>query len=407
MKRKPEILAPAGDMEKLRYAIHYGADAVYLAGESFGLRAAADNFTLDEIKAAIAYAEKKDVRLYVAVNVFAHNQDIEGLSGFLESLRDMGPSGLIVSDLGVFSLAKEIAPNLPLHISTQANSVNWKTVSTWGELGARRVVLGRELSLDEIETIRTKTKVELEMFVHGAMCMAYSGRCLLSNYLTGRDANQGACTHPCRWQYSLVEEKRPGEYLPIEENDRGSYIMNSKDLCLLPYLPNLLSSGLDSFKIEGRIKSLYYVATVVKVYREALDVCFADPESFAARLPGWLAELEKVSHREYCNGFLMGPPQAGDHRYQSGGYIREYDFIGIVLGYDREKSLLEVEQRNHFSRGEEVEIMPPQGPSYTLRLEEILDENYVPLTAASHAQMRVFLPIKEEISPMSILRRKK
>lgn len=409
-KLKPELLAPAGNLEKLRFAVAYGADAVYLAGENFGLRAAADNFSLAEMAEAIKYGQQNGVSVYVAVNVFAHNRDFDNLTAYLEALRDLAPAGLIVSDLGVFSLAKEIAPRLPLHTSTQANTVNWRAAGAWQAMGAKRVVLGRELSLSEISGIAEKTAqtgVELEMFIHGAMCMSYSGRCLLSNYLTGRDANQGACTHPCRWQYRLVEEKRPGEYLPIEEDERGSYIMNAKDLCLLPYLPQIIAAGVHSLKIEGRMKSAYYTAAVTKVYREAVDTIAESPRDFEEKVPQWLAELEKVSHRDYCSGFLMGPPGREAHNYNSGVYAPNYDFVGIVLAYDQEKQALLVEQRNHFACGETLELLPPRGTCQTYTLRTLLDEDFTPIQTAPHPQMKVYIPFAEAVPAMTILRRRR
>lgn len=405
-KKKPEVLAPAGDMEKLKFAIAYGADAVYLGGEHFGLRVKSNNFTLDEIREAVRYCHERNKKVYITVNIFAHNDDIEKLPAYLKALNEIGPDALLISDPGVMMLAKEHAPLIPIHISTQANNVNWKTVEFWKQFGAERVVLGRELSLPEIKEIKERTDIELEIFVHGAMCMSYSGRCLLSNYLTGRDANRGACTHPCRWKYALVEQQRPGEYLPIEEDERGSYIMNSKDLELLPYLPELYRIGIDSFKIEGRVKTSYYVAVVSGVYREAVDCLYDCPEEFEKRLPQWLKELQTVSHRQYTGGFIERKPTSEDHRYDTSAYERLYDFIAIVKGYDAEKKMVILEQRNHFKSGETLEFVPPGETPAEIGTDVMYDEFMQKIDKAPHAQMTVYVPSETEFPPMTIVRRK-
>lgn len=404
--KKPEVLSPAGDMEKLKFALAYGADAVYLGGEHFGLRVKSNNFTTEEIAEAVAYCHERGKKAYITVNIFAHNQDIEALPPYLKALKEIGPDALLISDPGVMMLAKEHAPEIPIHISTQANNVNWKTVEFWERFGAERVVLGRELSLPEIREIHEKTKAELEIFVHGAMCMSYSGRCLLSNYLTGRDANRGACTHPCRWKYALVEQQRPNEYLPIEEDERGSYIMNSKDLELLPYLRELAEAGVDSFKIEGRVKSSYYVAVVTGVYRKAVDCLYECPERFEEQLPLWLEELRTVSHRQYTGGFIEGKPTAADHRYETSAYERLYDFVAVVRGFDAEKKQLILEQRNHFALGETLEFVPPKGEPFEIPVTEMYDEFGVSIDKAPHAQMTVTVPAKRSAEPMTIVRRK-
>ncbi|MDO4541264.1 MAG: U32 family peptidase [Bacillota bacterium] len=406
---KPELLAPAGDFEKFRFALAYGADAVYLGGEKFGLRAKSVNFSLGEIAEAVKLASEKGAKVYVTVNIFAHEEDIEELPQYLQSLNDIGPQGLLVSDLGVLALAKKYAPNIPLHISTQANSLNSAAISQWQTLGAERVVLGREISLKEIAAIAPKVDCELEMFIHGAMCMSYSGRCLLSNYLTGRDANGGACTHPCRWQYALVEAKRPGEYFPIEEDSRGSYIMNSKDLNLLSYLPDLMDIGIDSFKIEGRVKSCYYVAVVTKVYREAIDTIWSEPERFAERLPYWQKELKTVSHRQYTAGFLESKPQAGDHGYESSGYVRDYDFVAIVKGYDDSRKALILEQRNNFKVGDKVEFLSPRPgiPPVAMELISLYNEDMEEVSVAPHPQMQLYLPYEHRLPPYTMIRRRR
>lgn len=402
----PELLAPAGDFEKLKFALAFGADAVYFGGEKFGLRVKSNNFSLTEIAEAVDYCHQRNKKAYITVNIFAHNDDIEALPAYLKELNRIGPDGVLISDPGVFLTARKYAPDVPIHISTQANNVNHETVRFWSELGAERVVLGRELSFEEIAEIREKTDTELEMFVHGAMCMSYSGRCLLSNYLTGRDANRGACTHPCRWQYALVEQQRPDEYLPIEEDERGSYIMNSKDLNLLDYLPQLTEIGMDSLKIEGRVKTIYYVAVVTKVYREALDCLKNNPEVFASLLPAWQEELRTVSHRQYSHGFLDGKPQSSDHRYDTSAYERAYDFVGIVTGYDETKQCLITEQRNHFKTDELLEFLPPTGEPIEYRVKEMMDEDGVPISVAPHAQMQVLLPYSQKLPEMTVVRRK-
>ena len=413
----PELLAPAGDFEKLTYALAYGADAVYFAGKRFGLRAKSTNFDDEQLKKAIAYTHEKGKKAYITVNVFARNDDIKALPGYLSFLNDLKPDGLLISDPGVFSLAQKYAPDISIHISTQANNVNYASADFWQRLGASRIVLGRELSLEEIREIRLKTDMELELFCHGAMCMSYSGRCLLSNFLTGKDANRGECTHPCRWEYALTEASRPGQYFPIEEDEHGSYIMNSKDLNLLPLLPQLTEMGIDSLKIEGRIKSLYYVAVVVSVYRKALDCLKNNPEIFAEMLPCWQQQLSSVSHREYTLGFLKGALTGEDHRYHSTGYERGYDFIGIVTDAREESSVVQdnmiyVEQRNHFALGEDIEFMTPEGDIIPYKLQKMLDEENSEITVAPHAQMKVklpsaFLPDNNTIiPPMSIMRRK-
>ena len=352
----PEILAPAGNMEKAIVAMEYGADALYLSGKAFGMRAKAGNFGRDELKEIVAMAHARGVKIYVTVNVFAHNDEIDLLPPYLQELEELGVDALIVADLGVIALAKEYAPSIPLHLSTQANTVNYRAAKVWAEMGIDRLVMARELTREEIQKVCQETKAEIEVFVHGAMCMAYSGRCLLSNVLTGRDANRGECAQSCRWRYAVVEETRPGEYMPIEEDHGGTHIFNSKDLRLIEYIPDLVQIGVDSLKIEGRMKSSFYVATVVRAYRQALDLYAADPENYV--LPQELLdELDKVSHRPYYAGFFV-PTDAGIHR-PTGSYIREYDVVGIVESWDNETQEAVVAVRNRLSLGEDVEIMQP------------------------------------------------
>lgn len=400
---KPEILAPAGSPEKLKYAIAYGADAVYLGGENFGLRAAAATFDLPSMARAVDYAHSHGVRVYVTLNIFAHNRDIEALPRYIKELAGLGVDAVIVSDPGVLSLVRELAPELKIHISTQANTTNWRSAKLWETLGARRIVLARELSLDEIKTIRNHTGVELEVFIHGAMCVSYSGRCLLSNYMTGRGANQGDCAQSCRWKYRLVEEKRPGEYFPITEDHRGTYILSSRDLCLLEYLPGLVDAGVTSFKIEGRVKSIHYVATITRVYRQALDAYLGDPENYHL-MPQWLEEISKVSNREYTTGFITGV-RPGETPPVYSIYRRPYTFVGVVLGYDKQRRMLLVEQRNRFARGETLEMLTPGTQTFHMKVTEILDMEGNTLQAAPHPRQTVYLPWPHTVPRWSLLRR--
>ena len=404
MVKKPELLAPAGNMEKLKMALLYGADAVYLGGKQFGLRAFGGNFSNEELKEAVEFAHNLNKKVYVTVNIFPHNGDIEMLPEYLAFLNTTGADALLVADIGLFMLAKKYAPDIELHISTQANNTNWATVNAWHNMGASRVVLARELSKDEISVIRQKCSVELEMFVHGAMCISYSGRCLLSNYMTGRDSNRGSCAQPCRWKYSLVEEKRPGQYFPIEEDERGTFIFNSKDMCLLPYLPDVIESGVDSLKIEGRMKSVHYAASVVKAYRMAIDSYFENPEAFAVK-EEWLEELEKVSHRSYTTGFYYGKPTEKDQMYTSSSYIQTSDFVGLVLDYDEATGFATVEQRNNMKLGQEIEVFQPQLPGYRQFLGEMYNDEGEAIEVAPHPQQIVKIRMEAPVEPYAILRR--
>lgn len=401
--KKPELLAPAGTMEKLQMALAYGADAAYLGGTQFGLRAFGGNFTNDEIRAAVQLAHGMGRKVYVTVNVFPHNDDLVALPDYLRFLAEAGVDAVLIADLGVFMCAREVAPTLPVHISTQANNVNWRTVRAWQELGAERVVLARELSREEIREIRQQTDVELELFVHGAMCISYSGRCLLSSYFTGRDANRGGCAQSCRWQYALVEASRPGEYYPVAEDERGTYIMNSKDLCLLPYLDEVVASGIDSLKVEGRMKSVHYVASVVKAYRMALDAaCAGTPYEVREE---WIEELGKVSHRAYTTGFFLGKTTEADQIYGSSSYEQTSDFVGLVHSYDAESGLATVEQRNNMKLGQEIEIFQPHGASFRQELREMWNADGQPITAAPHPQQIVRIRMAQPVEENSILRR--
>ncbi len=402
MLKKPELLAPAGNLEKLKTAVLYGADAVYLGGGDYSLRAQAGNFNMAELAEGIAFAHSHWVKVYVTVNIYAQERHLTNLPQYLKRLAEMGADGIIVADPGVFALAGQVAPQLVRHISTQANTQNSAAVDFWRQNGAKRVVLGREASLQDIRRICRHTEEEIEVFVHGAMCMAYSGRCLLSSYLTGRRANLGDCTQPCRWQYRLEEEKRPGEYFAIEEDGHGSYIFNSKDLCLIDYLPQLMEAGVASFKIEGRMKSSYYVANVTRIYREAIDLCWADPEHYKVR-PQWQEELEKVSHRPYGHGFLIEGSNAERQYYRTSAYVRGYDFCGLVLGYSQGR--LAVEQRNHLALGDVLEILCPGQGVRTLTIAAMWDELGGPIAKAPHARQKVWIASAFEVPAGTVIRR--
>ncbi len=399
--KKVELLAPAGNMEKLKMAILYGADAVYLAGEEFGLRTASDNFTFDEMKEGIDLVHGKGKKAYLTMNIIPHNDDIHKASEFLEKAVLTGIDAVIVSDPGMFAVIKKTAPQLDIHISTQANITNTETVNFWHSAGASRVVLARELSINEIQEIRNNIpeEMELEAFVHGAMCISYSGRCLLSNYMAGRDSNKGDCAQPCRWKYHLMEEKRPGEYFPIQEDERGTFIFNSKDLCMIRHIPELISCGISSLKIEGRVKSSFYVATVVKAYREAIDAYYNN-QPYDER---WFEEVSKVSNRDFTTGFFFNKPGPDDHNYGTSSYVRNYDFVGFVKGYDIATEMLIIEQRNRFKVGDEIEVMPPDGPVTKFIVNEMYDGDGNPITVAPHPQMEIRIPMKR-LPQDSILR---
>ncbi len=403
--KKPELLAPAGNLEKLKMALIYGADAVFLGGKAFGLRAFGGNFTEAELKEGVEFAHHMKKKVYVTVNIYPHNSDLEKLPDYLRFLASIQVDAILVADLGVFNIARQVAPNLHIHISTQANNTNWASVQAWQAMGASRVVLARELSIHEIEEIREKCDVELEMFVHGAMCISYSGRCLMSNYFTGRDANRGSCAQSCRWKYNLVEEKRPGEYFPVVEDERGTYIFNSKDMCLLPYIDKVIASGVDSLKIEGRMKSVHYASSVVKAYRLAIDSYFADPEAFEIK-DEWLDELQKVSHREYTTGFYFNKPTEQDQIYGSSSYIQTSDFIGLVLSYDAKSQLATIEQRNNMKLGQEIEIIQPKGKTFIQNINVMMNDEGLPIEVAPHAQQIIKIKMNEPVEPYAMLRRK-
>lgn len=406
--RKIELLAPAGDLEKLKFAIEYGADAVYLGGQIFGLRAASKNFTLDEMKEGVAYAHARGKKVYLTLNIIPHNGDLEALPAYLEILKAVPFDAVIVSDPGTILYLKEHLPEMELHLSTQANNTNHMSARFWHAQGVKRIVLARELSLGEIGETVGKTAdldVEYEVFVHGAMCISYSGRCLLSNYMVDRDANKGDCAQSCRWKYHLVEEKRPGEYYPVVEDEKGTYFFNSKDLCMVNHLAEVVRSGVTSLKIEGRNKSIYYVANVVRAYRQALDALLIDKNE--AVDPSWLEEIRKASHRQFTTGFYFDKPNEADQLYETSSYVRDYDFLGYVMDYDPLTGLARVEQRNKFSTGEMIEIMGPGYRMTTQVVEQMFDANGVEIQAAPHARQTVLLKTDRQVEPYDILRRKK
>lgn len=405
--RHPELLIPASSLEVLKVAVIYGADAVYIGGEAFGLRAKAKNFSLEEMKEGVAFAHAHRVKVYVTANILAHNQDLAGVRQYFEELKEVGMDALIISDPGIFTIAKEVLPQTEIHISTQANNTNYGTYQFWYRQGAKRVVSARELSLEEIREIRANIPedMEIETFVHGAMCISYSGRCLLSSFLTGRDANQGACTHPCRWKYALVEENRPGEYMPVFENDRGTYIFNSKDLCMIEHIPELLSAGIDSMKVEGRMKTALYVATVARTYRLAIDEYKKDPKLYQSRLPFYREEIAKCTYRQFTTGFFFGKPNENTQIYDNNTYTKEYTYLGII-GEANKDGLYAIEQRNKFVVGEEIEVIKPDGRNLTVSVKKITDADGNNMDSAPHPKQLLYVDLGQELSPFDILRRK-
>ncbi len=405
--KRPELLIPASSLEVLKTAVIFGADAVYIGGEAFGLRAKARNFSMEDMKEGIAFAHEHGVKVYVTANILAHNADLEEVGVYFKELKEIHPDALIISDPGVFAIAKEVCPDIERHISTQANNTNYGTYRFWYEQGAKRVVSARELSLKEIKEIRANIPddLEIETFVHGAMCISYSGRCLLSNYLTGRDANQGACTHPCRWKYSIVEEKRPGEYMPVFENERGTFIFNSKDLCMIEYIPELIDAGIDSFKIEGRMKTALYVATVARTYRKAIDDCLKSQELYQKNLPWYLSQISNCTYRQFTTGFFFGKPSEEAQIYDNNTYLKEYTYLGIVEGV-RADGRCQISQRNKFSVGEEIEIMKPDGENISVTVRGIFDEEGTSMESAPHPQQKLFIELGTPAACYDILRRK-
>ena len=388
--RHPELLVPAGSLEVLKIAVIYGADAVYIGGESFGLRAKAKNFTLEEMTQGIAFAHEHGAKVYVTANIFAHNEDLAGVREYFTQLGEIRPDALIISDPGIFTIAKEVCPQIEVHISTQANNTNYASMLFWHKLGAKRIVCARELSLEEIREIRTQIpkELELEAFVHGAMCISYSGRCLLSSYFTGRDANQGACTHPCRWQYAVVEEKRPGEYLPVYENERGTYIFNSKDLCMVDHIPDLIRAGIDSFKIEGRMKTALYIATVARTYRKAIDDYMQSEALFAQHLPWYREQIASGTFRQFTTGFFYGKPSEEAQVYNSNEYVKNYTYLGMIEEQEQ-TGAYRIEQRNKFCVGEWIEAIQPDGTNLAVRVASITDQDGMPMESAPHPKQEI------------------
>ena len=404
--RNIELLIPASSLEVLKVAVMFGADAVYIGGEAFGLRAKAKNFSLEEMKEGVEFAHAHDVKVYVTANILAHNKDLDGAREYFEELKQVGMDALIISDPGMFTIAKEVLPDVDIHISTQANNTNYATFNFWYKMGARRVVTARELSLEEIKTIRKNIPddLEIETFIHGAMCISYSGRCLLSSFMAGRDANQGACTHPCRWKYSVVEESRPGEYMPVYENERGTFIFNSKDLCMIEHIPELVEAGIDSFKIEGRMKTALYVATVARTYRLAIDDYLRDPEYYRSRIPFYKSEISKCTYRQYTTGFFFGKPDKDTQIYDSNTYEHEYTYLGIV-GDCNGDGLYSVEQRNKFSVGETIEVMKPDGTNIECSVIEIKDDEGNSMECAPHPKQKLWINLGTKLDRYDILRR--
>ncbi len=400
----PELLAPAGDLEKLKIALHYGADSVYIGGREFSLRSFAGNFTPEEMKEGIDFAHQKGKKVYVALNIIPHNQHLPNLNKYVKEISPLGPDGFIVSDPSVLEICKELAPEIPLHLSTQASVTNWQTINFWEKQGFSRAVLARELSLREIKEIGSRVSVGIECFVHGAMCISYSGRCLLSKYMVHRDANLGQCAHPCRWNYHLVEEKRPGEFHRIFEDEHGTYIMNSRDLCMIEHIPALIDAGVNCFKIEGRMKSVHYVATITRVYRKALEAYSLNPNDYKPEKK-LLEELEKVSHRPYTTGFYLDNPKVQDQIYEESTYQQEYDFIGMVKSYDLRKRMALVEQRNHFAVGETIEVLSPHGEPFLMKIEKLFTLEGEPVDRAPHPQQLLYLSCTEKLKSYDILRR--
>ncbi len=403
--KKPELLIPASSLEVLKTAVMFGADAVYIGGDAFGLRAKAKNFSHDEMKEGIEFAHAHGVRVHVTVNILAHNYDLDGVEKYLHELKELGPDALIIADPGIFMKARRICPEIDIHVSTQANNTNYETYNFWHDLGAKRVVAARELSMAEIKEIKAKIPEDLEMecFIHGAMCISYSGRCLLSNYFTGRDANHGACTHPCRWKYAVVEEKRPGEYLPVYENERGTYIFNSKDLCMIEHIPELVDAGVDSCKIEGRMKTALYVATVARTYRKAIDDYFESEEKYRQNMDWYLDQISRCTYRLFTTGFYFGKPSEEAQIYDNNTYINEYIYLGIVYEVD-ERGYARIEQRNKFSVGDEIEIMKADGRDIKTKVLGMYREDGTAVESCPHSKEIIYLELSEKPSEYDILR---
>lgn len=404
-RRKPELLVPASSLEVLKTAVIYGADAVYIGGEAFGLRAKAKNFSPEDMKAGIEFAHERGVKVYVTANILAHNNDLEGAREYFKELKEIGPDALIISDPGMFMIAKEVWPEVEIHISTQANNTNYQTYRFWWQQGAKRVVSARELSLAEIKEIREHIpeEMEIESFIHGAMCISYSGRCLLSNYFTGRDANQGACTHPCRWKYAVVEEKRPGEYLPVYENERGTYIFNSKDLCMIEYIPEIIDAGIDSLKIEGRMKTALYVACVARTYRKAIDDYMESEEKYRANMDWYRAEIAKCTYRQFTTGFYFGKPDENTQIYDSNTYVNDYVYLGTVESLD-ERGFAKFEQRNKFCVGDTIELMKRDGQNIETKVLAMYNEEGEVVESCPHSKQIIYVELSVKPDAFDIMR---
>lgn len=404
IQKNIELLVPASNLEVLKVAVKYGADAVYIGGEMYGLRAKAKNFSREDMIEGIDYCHKNGVKIFITANIMARNNDLEGVREYLKELNEMKPDAVIIGDPGVFVMAKEILQDIDIHISTQANNTNYATFNFWKNLGASRVVAARELSLQEIEEIRANIPedMEIEAFMHGAMCMSFSGRCLLSNYFTGKDANKGECTHPCRWKYSVVEETRPGEYMPVYENERGTYIFNSKDLCMIEHIPEMLNAGINSFKIEGRMKTALYVATVARTYRQAINDYLESPEKYLSKLEYYKKEIGKCTYREFTTGFFFGNPDKAQI-YDSNTYVTNYVYLGMVNSC--KNGIIEIEQRNKFSVGEEIEVMKANGDNIKLKIKAIYDEDMQAMDSCPHPKQKLYVDLGIELEELDILRR--
>ena len=403
--RKPELLVPARSLEVLKTAVRYGADAVYIGGEVFGLRAKAKNFTLEEMAEGVNFAHEHGVKVYVTANILAHNADLEPVKAYFNDLKKVNPDALIIADPAIFTIAKEILPEMELHISTQANNTNYGTYNFWWNLGAKRVVSARELSIKEIKEIREHIPddMEIETFVHGAMCISYSGRCLLSSFMAGRDANKGACTHPCRWKYAVMEENRPGQYMPIEENERGTYIFNSKDLCMIEHIPELIDAGIDSFKIEGRMKTALYVATVARTYRMAIDDYLEDPKKYEMNLSKYRTFISQCTYRQYTTGFFFGKPDETTQIYDCNVYERDYVYLGIV-GDQVGEMEYSLEQKNKFYQGQKIEVMKADGNDIEVEVVSIKDEEGNEMESCPHPKQKLKINLGIELEKGDILR---
>ena len=405
-KKRPELLIPANSLDVLRIAVIYGADAVYVGGEVYSLRAKAHNFSMEQMREGIIFAHQHGVKVYVTANILAHDQDLEGVRAYFQELKEIQPDALIISDPGVYDIACEVCSEIERHVSTQANNTNYGTYLFWHRLGAKRVVSARELSLDEIREIRRKIPpdMEIESFIHGAMCISYSGRCLLSNYFTGRDANQGACTHPCRWKYAVVEEQRPGEYLPVYENDRGTYLFNSKDLCMIEHMDDLIRAGIDSFKIEGRMRAALYVATVARTYRKAIDDCMESEERYRENMDWYREQIGGCTYRQFTTGFFYGKPNEHTQIYDESTYMKGYTYLGYVEAVD-DRGLGRITQKNKFSVGDHIEIMKPDGSDIQTVVLELLDEEGRQRESAPHSREVLYVRLGAGVEKYDILRR--